>query len=86
LAADNYLTGSYGGSNFDLDTYFGPSGSDSFEVLLTDPGVVQFGVYDVDGSISYIDNFFGVDFIPADPGLADLGASVAADSISGLSF
>lgn len=61
-------------------------GSDSFEVLLTDPGVVQFGVYDVDGSISYIDNFFGVDFIPADPGLADLGASVAADSIGGLSF
>jgi hypothetical protein len=32
LAADNYLTGSYDGSNFDLDTYFGPSGSDSFEV------------------------------------------------------
>jgi hypothetical protein len=48
--------------------------------------LVQFGVYDVDGSISYIDNFFGVDFIPADLGLADHGASVAADSIGGMSF
>jgi hypothetical protein len=73
LAVDNYLTGTYDGSAFDLDTYFGPSGSDSFEVLLTDPGVLQLGVDDVDGSISYIDNFLGIDFIPTDPGLALLG-------------
>jgi hypothetical protein len=72
-AVDNYLTGTYDGSAFDLDTYFGPSGSDSFEVLLTDPGVLQLGVDDVDGSITYIDNFLGIDFIPTDPGLALLG-------------
>jgi hypothetical protein len=72
-AVDNYLTGTYDGSAFDLDSYFGPSGSDSFEVLLTDPGVLQLGVDDVDGSITYIDNFLGIDFIPTDPGLALLG-------------
>jgi hypothetical protein len=70
---DNYLTGTFDGTGFDLDTYFGPSGSDSFEVLLTDPGVLQLGIDDVDGSISYVDNFFGIDFIPTDPGLALLG-------------
>ena len=72
-AIDNYLTGTYSGSAFDLDTYFGPSGSDSFEVLLTDPGVLQLGVDDVGGSISYVDNFLGIDFIATDPGLALLG-------------
>jgi hypothetical protein len=72
-AVDNYLTGTYDGIGFDLDTYFGPSGSDSFEVLLTDPGVLQLGIDDVGGSISYVDNFFGIDFIPTDPGLALLG-------------
>ena len=73
FAVDNYLTGTFDGTGFDLDTYFGPSGSDSFEVLLTDPGVLQLGIGDVDGSISYVDNFFGIDFIPTDPGLALLG-------------
>lgn len=72
-AVDNYLTGTYDGIGFDLDTYFGPSGSDSFEVVLTDPGVLQLGVDDVDGSITYVDNFLGIDFIPTDPGLALLG-------------
>jgi hypothetical protein len=72
-AVDNYLTGTYDGVGFDLDTYFGPSGSDSFDVLLTDPGVLQLGIDDVDGSISYVDNFFGIDFIPTDPGLTLLG-------------
>jgi hypothetical protein len=72
-AFDNYLTGTYDGTGFDLDTFFGPSGSDSFEVLLTDPGILQVGVDDVDGSISYIDNFLGIDFIPTDAGLALLG-------------
>ena len=73
LAFDNYLTGTYDGTGFDLDTYFGPTGSDSFEVVLTDPGVIQLGVDDVDGTVSYIDNFFGVDFIPTDFGLDLLG-------------
>jgi hypothetical protein len=72
-AFDNYLTGTLDGSAFDLDTYFGPTGSDSFEVLLTDPGVFQVGADDVGGSISYVDNFLGIDFIPTDPGLALLG-------------
>jgi hypothetical protein len=67
LAFDNYVTGTYDGTGFDLDTYFGPTGSDSYEVVLTDPGVLQLGVDDVDGSVSYIDNFLGVDFIPTDP-------------------
>jgi hypothetical protein len=74
LAVDNYLTGTYDGSGFDLDTYFGPSGSDSFEVLLTDPGIFQLGVDDVDGTVSYIDNFLGIDFVPTDPGLDLLGS------------
>ncbi|MBV8862534.1 MAG: hypothetical protein JO259_11815 [Mycobacterium sp.] len=72
-AVDSYLTGTYDGTGFDLDTYLGPSGSDSFELLLTDPGLLQLGIDDVDGSISYVDNFLGIDFIPTDPGLALLG-------------
>jgi hypothetical protein len=72
-AFDNYLTGTYDGSAFDLDTFIGPSGSHSFDVLLTDPGVFQLGVDDVGGSISYVDNFLGIDFIPTDPGLTLLG-------------
>jgi hypothetical protein len=76
-AFDNYLTGTYDGSAFDLDTFLGPSGSGSFEVLLTDPGIFQLGIDDVNGSISYIDNFFGIDFIGTDPGLGDLGAVTA---------
>jgi hypothetical protein len=72
LALDNYLTGTFQGSAFDLDTFVGADGSNSFEVLLTDPGVFQVGVDDVDGSISYIDHFLGIDFIGTDPGLGDL--------------
>ena len=73
FAFDNYLIGTVDGSVFNLDTFVGPSGSGSFEVLLTDPGLFQLGVFDVDGSVRFIDNFIGVDFIPADPGLALLG-------------
>jgi len=72
-AVDSYVTGTYDGTGFDLDAYFAPPGSDSFEAVLTDPGYFQFGVDDVDGFISYIDNFLGIDFIPTDPGLALLG-------------
>lgn len=72
LAFDSYVTGTYDGTGYDLDAYFGPSGSDSFEVVLTDPGVFQLGVDDVDGSISYIDNFLGIDFVNPDTGLLDL--------------
>ena len=73
LALDNYLTATYDSTAFDLDTYFGPSGSGSFEVLLTDPGILQLGVDDVDGSVSYIDNIAGIDFVPTDPGFDLLG-------------
>jgi len=68
LAFDSYVIG----PGYDLDAYFGPSGSDSFEVVLTDPGFFQLGVDDVDGSISYIDNFLGIDFVSPDIGLVDL--------------
>jgi len=67
-AVDNYLTGTYDGSAFDLDTFFGAPGSDTYDVLLTDPGVFQLGVDDVDGTLTYVDNFLGIDFIPTDPG------------------
>jgi hypothetical protein len=73
LGVDNFLTGTYDKLPFDLDVFIWPSGSGPLEVLLTDPGVFQFGVDDVDGSFSYIDNFFGIDFIPTDPGLDLLG-------------
>jgi hypothetical protein len=82
-AVDNYLTGTYDGSAFDLDTYFGAPGSNSFEVLLTDPGVFQLGLDDVGGSVSYIDNFFGIDFVGTDPGLGDLGG-ITADVVGAL--
>jgi hypothetical protein len=71
-AVDSYLTGTSHSVPFDLDFYAGPPGSDSFEVLLTDPSLFQLGVDDVDGSISYIDSFTPADFLPTDPGLADL--------------
>jgi hypothetical protein len=73
FAFDNYLIGTVDGSVFNLDTFFGAPGSNSFEVLLTDPGVFQLGAVDVDGSVRIIDNFVGVDFLPPDPGLALLG-------------
>jgi hypothetical protein len=73
FAFDNYLIGTVDGSVFNLDTFLGAPGSNSFEVLLTDPGVFQLGAVDVDGSVRVIDNFLGVDFLPTDPGLALLG-------------
>jgi hypothetical protein len=73
FAFDNYLTGTVDGSVFNLDVFFGAPGSNSYEVLLTDPGLFQLGVVDVDGSVRFIDNFIGSDFLPTDPGLAELG-------------
>ena len=75
FAFDNYLTATADGSVFNLDTFIGAPGSNSFEVLLTDPGVFQVGVVDVDGSVRLIDNFVGSDFLPSDPGLAELGGA-----------
>lgn len=71
FAFDNFLIGTVDGSVFNLDTFYGSPGS--FEILLTDPGVLQLGIDFVDGSVRYIDNFFTSDFLPADPGLALLG-------------
>ena len=73
FAFDNYLIGTVDGSVFNLDTFLGAPGSNSFEFLLTDPGIFQLGAVDVDGSVRLIDNFLGADFIPTDPGLALLG-------------
>jgi hypothetical protein len=73
FAFDNYLIGTVDGSVFNLDTFLGAPGSNSSEVLLTDPGVFQLGIVDVDGSVRLIDNFFSSDFLPTDPGLALLG-------------
>jgi len=73
FAFDNYLVGTVDGSVFNLDTFSGAPGSNSFEVLLTDPGVFQLGAVDVDGSVRLIDNFLSADFLPTDPGLALLG-------------
>jgi hypothetical protein len=68
-AFDNYLTT----TNYDLDIFSGAPGSNSFELLFTDPGVFQVGIDDIGGTYSFIDNFPPTDFLPTDPGLADLG-------------
>jgi hypothetical protein len=79
-AFDNYIAT----SSFDLD--IGAPGSDSFEVLLTDPSVFQLGFDAGDGSVSYIDITNSADFLPPDPCFAELGGAVGADALGGLSF
>lgn len=65
--------------NYDIDFYFDGLGSHTHEVLLTDPGVFQLGVDDVDGVRTFIDSFTPADFINPDIGLVDLGGGVSAD-------
>jgi hypothetical protein len=67
---DSYLTGTMWGA---LDISYDGPGSDSSEVLLTDPGAYQIGFDDVAGKISFIDITNPADFLPTDPGLADIG-------------
>ena len=67
---DSYLTGTMWGA---LDISYDGPGSDSSEVLLTDPGAYQIGFDDVAGKLSFIDITNPVDFLPTDPGFADIG-------------
>jgi hypothetical protein len=60
-------------TNYDVDIFSDGLGSHTHEVLLTDPGVFQLGVDDVDGVRTFIDSFTPADFINPDIGLADLG-------------
>lgn len=64
---DNYLTGALGGFNLDLDIY--SPAANTYDVLLTDPGLFQFGVDDVGGVLSYTDSFVPADFVTPDIGL-----------------
>ena len=68
---DNYLTGAFDGSNFDLDIY--SPAANTYDVLLTDPGVLQVGVDDVGGVFSYTDSFVPADFVDPDIGLSAIG-------------
>lgn len=66
-------------TNYDIDIYSDGLGSHTHEVLLTDPGVFQLGVDDVDGVRTFIDSFTPADFINPDIGLTDLGGGLSAD-------
>lgn len=66
-------------TSYDVDFYSDGLGSHTHEVLLTDPGVFQLGVDDIDGVRTFIDSFTPADFINSDIGLADLGGGVSAD-------
>jgi hypothetical protein len=72
-AFDNYLVGSLSSTTFDLDVYSGAPGSDTGEVLLTIPSLLQVGIDDVGGAITPLFSFAGVDAIAPDIGLLDLG-------------
>jgi hypothetical protein len=72
-AFDNYLIGSSNSLSYDLDVYSGAPGSDTSEVLFTVPSLFQFGIDDVDGTITPLYSFNPADFISPDIGLLDLG-------------
>ena len=72
-AFDNYLIGSLNSLSYDLDVYSGAPGSDTSEVLFTIPSLLQFGIDDVDGTITQLYSFNPADFISPDIGLLDLG-------------
>jgi len=69
---DNYLTGAFDGFNLDLDVYSPATGD--YDVLLTDPGLFQFGVDDTAGVFSFpIESFTPADFVDPDIGLSAIG-------------
>jgi hypothetical protein len=84
FAFDNYLTGSVDSVPFDLDAYSGAPGSDTYELLLTDPSLFQLGLDDVDGTITPIFALDLTNSLSTDPGLTDLGGAVGADALAGL--
>jgi len=63
-------------SKFDVDVYSGGLGSDTHEILLTDPNTFQIGVDDIGGKLSFIDIFNPADLGSVDPG------SVALDGVA----
>ena len=71
-AFDNYLVGSLGSTTFDLDVYSAGPGSDTSEVLVTIPSLLQVGIDDVGGVITPIDSFAPVEAFAPDIGLLDL--------------
>jgi hypothetical protein len=71
-AFDNYLVGSFDSTTFDLDIFSGSPGSDTSEILFTDPSIFQVGIDDVGGVITPIDSFAPVDAFAPDIGLVDL--------------
>ena len=72
FALDNFLTGTYASSPFDLDIYSGAPGSDTSELLFTVPSLFQFGVDDVDGTLTPLYSFDPADFISPDIGLGSI--------------
>lgn len=72
-AFDNYLVGSLGPTTFDLDVFSGAPGSDTSEVLLTIPSLLQVGFDDVGGVITPLFSTAPVDAFAPDIGLLDLG-------------
>ena len=71
---DNYLTGSLNSLSYDLDVYSAGPGSDTSEALFTVPSLFQFGIDDVDGTITPLYSFDPADFLSPDIGLIDLGS------------
>ena len=72
FALDNFLTGTYALSPFDLDIYSGAPGSDTSELLFTVPSLFQFGVDDVAGTLTPLYSFDPADFISPDIGLGSI--------------
>jgi hypothetical protein len=69
-------------SKFDLDV--GAPQSDIHEILFTDPGVIQLGVDDDAGQLSYIFSLNPAEFAPPDPCITELGGAVSTDALGGL--
>ncbi len=82
-AFDNTLT--YDGTlltGLELD-FYSPA-TDTYDLVVTDPGFLQLGIVDTDGVFSFTDSFTPP--FDADPGLADIAGAVSADAVAGLSF
>lgn len=78
FAFDNYIAT----SNFDIDIYnAGGLTSNIYDAVITDPGKFQLDITDVGGTITHelLTSGFGA----TDPGLADIGGTVATDVAGG---
>lgn len=68
---DNFLI--YDGD--DVDYFYG--GSDTYGVLLTDPGVIQVGYEDIGGTPTVVLDMTPADFVSPDVGLTEIGGALA---------